>query len=72
VLELCLGDVIVPWPAGYDPPPWLESRLEVDVAGWEEACVGLPLAHMGRGPQEDPLFFATAFAAGRVAAGFMH
>jgi hypothetical protein len=71
VLELCLGDVIAPWPAGYDAPPWLESRLEVDVAGWEEACVGLPLAHMGRGRLEDPLFFATAFAAGRAAAGLI-
>jgi len=71
VLELCLGDVITPWPAGYDAPPWLESRLEVDVAGWEEACSGLPLAHMGRGPQEDALFFATAFAAGRAAAGLI-
>jgi hypothetical protein len=71
VLELCLGDVIAPWPAGYDAPQWLESSLEVDVAGWEAACAGLPLAHMGRGPQEDPLFFATAFAAGRAAAGLI-
>jgi hypothetical protein len=68
VLELCLGDVIVPWPAGYEAPPWLEPRVEIDVSGWEDACAGLPLAHMGRGPEEDPLFFATAFAAGRVAA----
>ena len=68
VLELCLGDVIVPWPGGYEAPPWLEPRLEIDVSGWEDACAGLPLAHMGRGRQEDPLFFATAFAAGRVAA----
>jgi hypothetical protein len=71
VLELCLGDVIAPWPAGQDAPPWLESRVEVDVSGWEEACAGLPLAHMGRGPKEDPLFFAAAFAAGRVAAGLV-
>ena len=68
VLELCLGDVIVPWPAGSEAPPWLEPRVEVDVSGWEEACAGLPLAHMGRGPEEDPLFFAAAFAAGRLAA----
>jgi hypothetical protein len=68
VVELCLGEVIVPWPAGYEAPPWLEPRVEIDVSGWEDACAGLPLAHMGRGPQEDPLFFATAFAAGRVAA----
>jgi hypothetical protein len=26
---------------------------------------------MGRGPQEDPLFFATAFAAGRAAASLI-
>ena len=71
VLELCLGDVIAPWPVGYEAPAWLESRLEVDVTGWEEACAGLPLAHMGRGPQEDPLFFTTAFAAGRAAAGLI-
>ena len=36
--------------------------------GWEEACAGLPLSHMGRGPDEDPAFFAAAFAAGRLAA----
>jgi hypothetical protein len=71
VLALCLGDVIVPWPAEYDAPGGLESRLDVDVSGWEEACAGLPLAHMGRGPQEDPLFFATAFAAGRAAASLI-
>jgi hypothetical protein len=68
VLELCLGEVIAPWPAGYDAPPSLEPRVEIDVTGWEEACEGLPLAHMGRGPRDDPLFFAAAFAAGRVAA----
>jgi hypothetical protein len=68
VLELCLGQVIVPWPEGYAAPSWLEPRVEIDVSGWAGACVGLPLAHMGRGPQEDPLFFAGAFAAGRVAA----
>lgn len=72
VLELCLADVIAPWPAGYDAPPWLEPRVEVDVRGWQEACAGLPLAHMGRGPLEDPLFFAAAFAAGRVAADHIH
>ena len=34
---------------------------------WEEACAGLPLAHMGRGPGDDPLFFRAAYAAGLVA-----
>jgi hypothetical protein len=37
------------------------------VSGWLEACKGLPLAHMGRGPDEDPWFFAAAFAAGVAA-----
>lgn len=35
--------------------------------GWEEACAGLPLSFMGRGPDEEPAFFAAAFAAGRLA-----
>ncbi len=38
-----------------------------DGEGWEEACAGLPLAHMGRGPDEDPVFFRSAYAAGVVA-----
>ncbi|MDX6369336.1 MAG: hypothetical protein QOG93_838 [Gaiellaceae bacterium] len=67
VLRLCLGEIVAAWPQGYDAPEWLESRQEVDVDGWEDACSELPLAHMGRGPKDDPLFFAAAFAAGRVA-----
>jgi hypothetical protein len=51
VLELVLGEVAV----------------GEDGQGWEEACAGLPLSHMGRGPGEDPAFFSTAFAAGRLA-----
>jgi hypothetical protein len=35
--------------------------------GWREACKGLPLSHMGRGPDDDPEFFAAAFAAGLAA-----
>lgn len=35
--------------------------------GWREACEGLPLSHMGRGPDDDPEFFAAAFAAGAAA-----
>jgi hypothetical protein len=66
-LELCLGDVAVAWPQGWDAPDWLDSREEIDVNGWETACRELPLSHMGRGPEEDPLFFAAAFAAGRLA-----
>jgi hypothetical protein len=55
VLDACLGDVHVP------------SADEGEGSGWREACAGLPLEHMGRGPDEDPEFFAAAFAAGRLA-----
>jgi hypothetical protein len=53
VLELCLGDVTVP--------------VDADGEGWEDACRGLPLSHMGRGPEDDPGFFRAAYAAGVVA-----
>lgn len=66
-LDLCLGRVALAWPDADDAPSWLGDRENVDVTGWEDACVGLPLEHMGRGPGEDPLFFAAAFAAGRLA-----
>lgn len=67
VLDLCLGNVSVAWPEGYDAPGWLDVRETVDVTGWQEVCTALPLDHMGRGSTEDPLFFAAAFAAGRLA-----
>jgi hypothetical protein len=69
VLELLSGTCKVAWPAGCplaDPP---EGAVEVDVSGWEAACRGLSLSHMGRGPRDDPWFFAAAFAAGRLAHG---
>jgi len=71
VVELCRGDVRIAWPKGLDAPEWLEAREEVDVEGWDEACAGLPLSHMGRGPDLEPWFFAAAFAAGRVARGLL-
>jgi hypothetical protein len=67
-LALCLGEVRVAWPTGLDPPEGVDV-VEVDVNGWEAACGNLPLTHMGRGPGEDPWFFASAFAAGRLARG---
>jgi len=67
VVELCLADVAVAWPAGLEVPGWLPAWREVDVGDWREACAGLPLEHMGRGPDDDPWFFASAFAAGRLA-----
>src|SRR5215210_292997 len=53
VLDVCLVEPAVP------------EQLDPD--GWREACEGLPLAHMGRGPEEDPAFFAAAYAAGLLA-----
>jgi hypothetical protein len=67
VLDLCLGEVTVAWPAGLDAPPWLAAREEVDASDWREACAGLPLSYMGRGPDEEPWFFAAAYAAGLLA-----
>jgi hypothetical protein len=67
VLALCIGGVTVAWPAGLEAPEWVEPRQEVEVDGWDQACAGLPLSHMGRGPEAEPWFFAAAFAAGRLA-----
>ena len=67
VLELCLRQPVVAWPAGLDAPEWLQPREEVDASAWRDACSGLPLEHMGRGPEEEPGFFAASFAAGLVA-----
>ena len=53
VLGLCLGEVVV--------------ATEGDGEGWEDACAGLPLSHMGRGPAEDAAFFRAAYAAGVAA-----
>jgi len=57
VLDLGLGDVAV--------------ADDADGEGWEEACAGLPLAHMGRGPEDDPAFFRAAYAAGAAARRLM-
>ena len=65
MLLLAREDVPLAWPAGLDGAP--PAAMPVDVSGWEEACADLPLSHMGRGPADDPWFFAAAFAAGRLA-----
>lgn len=44
-----------------------EPVVGEDGDGWREACEGLPLSHMGRGPDEDPEFFEAAYAAGVAA-----
>jgi Protein of unknown function (DUF3866) len=72
VLSLSGGRVALPWPRSCP----IEHRAVdgadvVDVSGWREACAGLPLSHMGRGPEDDPWFFAAAFAAGRFAGSLL-
>jgi Protein of unknown function (DUF3866) len=66
-IELCVGAVTVAWPAGLPVPSSVGAIEPVDVAGWRQACAGLPLSHMGRGPDEDPWFFAASYAAGALA-----
>jgi uncharacterized protein DUF3866 len=68
VVSLVGGSCSVAWPKGcpFEPPPDVELS-EVDADAWREACAGLPLEHMGRGSDEDPWFFASAYAAGAVA-----
>ncbi len=66
-LRLMLGPREVAWPHGLNRDQNLGEVVEVDVEGWRDACSNLTLMHMGRGPSDDPWFFASAFAAGRHA-----
>ena len=67
ILSLRAGSYEVPWPAGCPVEHPIEGATVYDVSGWREACAGLPLSHMGRGPDDDPWFFAAAYAAGLAA-----
>ena len=68
VLSLWGTSYRIAWPQGCPVEhPVAEGAEVVDVSGWREACAGLPLEHMGRGADDDPWFFAAAFAAGRLA-----
>jgi len=66
-LRLCLGNVTVAWPEGLAAEVGVDVE-QVDAGGWRAACEGLPLDHMGRGPDDEPWFFAAAYAAGTLAA----
>ena len=66
-LELIGEPAVVAWPGGLEPPAGVEGLEVVDVSGWREACAELPLSHMGRGVDDDPWFFAAAYAAGVLA-----
>ena len=65
------GEAKIGWPPDLPAPGSLDAIEAVDVSGWEEACATLPLSHMGRGPADDPWFFAVAFAAGKLARGLV-
>ena len=72
VLSLWGGSYEVAWPAGCPVEhPIAEGATVVDVSDWREVCGDLPLSHMGRGPDDDPWFFAASFAAGRLARGLV-
>ena len=65
--RMILGRYEVVWPLGLDIDPSLGPYVEVQVDGWRDATANLPLSHMGRQQEDDPWFFAAAFAAGRYA-----
>ncbi|MFN8186768.1 MAG: DUF3866 family protein [Gaiellales bacterium] len=67
VLEFAPGEIVVAWPSGLPGAAEIPGTTEVDATGWEQACSGLRLATMGRGPTEEPWFFAAAYAAGLLA-----
>ena len=67
VAQLVRGELTVAWPEGLEVPAALDRVELVDASGWREACDGLPLSHMGRGPDEEPWFFAAAYAGGVLA-----
>jgi len=43
------------------------SVAPLESPGWRDACAGLALSHMGRGPDEEAAHFEAAFAAGAEA-----
>jgi len=71
VAELVRGALTIAWPEGLEVPDELDRVEPVEASGWREACAGLPLSHMGRGPGEEPWFFAAAYAAGVLARRFV-
>jgi hypothetical protein len=72
VVSLSGGSYELAWPEGCPvEDPIADGATVVDVSDWRDACADLPLAHMGRGPDDDPWFFAAAFAAGRLARGLV-
>ena len=65
----------IAWPEGLEPRDEVEEAVAELGAGRHLRLAGgmpgLPLDHMGRGPDEDPMFFAAAYAAGVAAAALV-
>ena len=66
VLELSLGRPAVAWPAGSRPRRRSRRSSESTSRRLARSLRRVPLRSMGRGPEDDPWFFAAAFAAGRL------
>jgi hypothetical protein len=69
VLELMLRPALVALPPGVDeqlPGEHVPRSGEADLQGYRES--GLPARTMGRGPDEDELFFRASLAGGSVLA----
>ena len=75
VLDATRSGVDVALPAGLDPGPLPERHRRLTPSGPDPAAAltaaGLTVTTMGRGPAEDPLFFAAAGAAGAHAASLL-
>jgi hypothetical protein len=75
-LGLAHARAVVPVPEGYPVPTDLGDHDVRVVAAPDAAAVlaeaGVTVTTMGRGPADDPGFFAFAAAAGAVAAGALH
>jgi hypothetical protein len=73
ILAVSGGTVRKPWPAGCPVErPVVGGAEQVDVTDWRAACADVPLSHMGRGLDDDPWFFAAAYAAGAYARRLVH
>jgi hypothetical protein len=73
ILALSAPPIRKAWPEGCPLDDGVAVGADVvAVDDWRESCAGLRLSHMGRGPADDPWFFAAAFAAGRLARRLVH
>jgi hypothetical protein len=73
-LDLCHSSVTVPWPAGVDTVGLGHHQVtpvEPPPAARVLGALGLRVTTMGRGPDDDPLFFAAATSVGAHVASLL-